>query len=70
MKQFGNSPPPLSKRTPLSTNPPISEQIFHDSPLERGARGNCEDISAFVSHSRNTFSKKFVSSGETENGLS
>ena len=29
MKQFGN--PPLSKRTPhLSTNPPISEQFFHD----------------------------------------
>ena len=22
--------PPLSKRTPLSTNPPISEQFFHD----------------------------------------
>ena len=31
MKQFGN--PPLSKRTPLSTNPPISEQFFHDPPL-------------------------------------
>ena len=32
MKQFGN-PPPLSKRTPLSTNPPISEQFFHDPLL-------------------------------------
>ena len=32
MKQFGNSP--LSKMTPpLSTNPPISEQFFHDPPL-------------------------------------
>ena len=31
MKQFGNLP--LSKRTPLSTNPPISEQFFHDHPL-------------------------------------
>ena len=32
MKQFGN--PPLSKRTlPLSTNPPISDQFFHDPPL-------------------------------------
>ena len=31
MKQFGN--PPLSKKSPLSTNPPISEQYFHDSPL-------------------------------------
>ena len=33
MKQFGN--PPLSKKTPppLSTNPPISEQFFHDPPL-------------------------------------
>ena len=31
MKQFGNFP--LSKRTsPLSTNPSISEQFFHDSP--------------------------------------
>ena len=28
MKQFGN--PPLSKRTPLSTNAPISEQFFHN----------------------------------------
>ena len=32
MKQFGN-PPPLFKRTPLSTNPPIFEQFFHDLPL-------------------------------------
>ena len=24
---------PLSKRTPLSTNPPISEQIFHNPLL-------------------------------------
>ena len=31
MKQFGN--PPLSKRTPLSTNPPISDHFFHDPPL-------------------------------------
>ena len=32
MKQFEN--PPLSKMTtPLSTNPPISEQFFHDPPL-------------------------------------
>ena len=32
MKQFGK--PPLSKRTPpLSTNPPISEIFFRDSPL-------------------------------------
>ena len=29
MKQFGN--PPISKRTPLSTNAPISEQFFHNS---------------------------------------
>ena len=28
IKQFGK--PPLSKRTPLSTNSPISEQFFHD----------------------------------------
>ena len=33
MKQFGNLP--LSKRTPLSTNPPISEQFFHDPPLSK-----------------------------------
>ena len=26
-------PPFLSKRTPLSTKPPISEQFFHDPPL-------------------------------------
>ena len=33
MKQFGN-PSPLSRRThPLPTNPPISEQFFHDPPL-------------------------------------
>ena len=32
MKQFG-APPPLSKRTPFSTNPPISEPFFNDSPL-------------------------------------
>ena len=32
MKQFGN--PPLSKRTPpISTNPSVSEQFFHDPPL-------------------------------------
>ena len=31
MKQFGN--PPLSKKSPLSTNPPISEQYFHDPHL-------------------------------------
>ena len=31
IKQFG--PPPLSKRIPLSTNPPISEQFFHDPSL-------------------------------------
>ena len=30
-KQFGN--PPLSKRIPLSTNPLISEQLFHEPPL-------------------------------------
>ena len=30
MKQFG---PPLSTRIPLSTNPHISEQFFHDPPL-------------------------------------
>ena len=35
MKQFGN--PPLSKRTPppLSTNPPISEQFFHDPLFQK-----------------------------------
>ena len=32
MKQFGN-PPPFSKKTPLSTNPPISEQLFPNPPL-------------------------------------
>ena len=32
IKRFGN-PAPLSKRTPLSTNPPISEQLFHEPPL-------------------------------------
>ena len=26
-------PHPISKRTPLSTNPPISEQFFHDPLL-------------------------------------
>ena len=31
MKQFGN--PPISKRTPLSTNPPISEMFFFMTPL-------------------------------------
>ena len=32
INQFGN--PPSSKRTPpLSTNPPFSEQFFHDPPL-------------------------------------
>ena len=31
MKQFGK--PPLSKRTPLSTNAPIPEQFFHDPHL-------------------------------------
>ena len=32
IKQFGNTP--LSKRTtPLSTNPPISDQFFHDPPF-------------------------------------
>ena len=33
MKQFGNLP--LSKRIPLSTNPPISEQIFYDPSLSK-----------------------------------
>ena len=34
MKQFG-TPPALSKRTPPpSTNHPISEQFFHDTPLK------------------------------------
>ena len=32
IKQFGN-PAPLSKRTPLSTNLPISEQLFLEPPL-------------------------------------
>ena len=31
MKQFGN-PPFLRVPPPLSTNPPISEQYFHDPP--------------------------------------
>ena len=31
MKQYGK--PPLSKSTPLSTNPPISEQVFHEPPF-------------------------------------
>ena len=31
MKQFGT--PTLSNRAPLSTNPTISEQFFHDPPL-------------------------------------
>ena len=31
MKQFGN-PPVLGEPSPLSTNPPISEQFFHDPP--------------------------------------
>ena len=32
MKQFGNPPFLRVPPTPLSTNPPISEQFFHDSP--------------------------------------
>ena len=32
IKQFGK-PLFLRKRPPLSTNPPISEQFFHDPPL-------------------------------------
>ena len=31
MKQYGN--PSLSKSTPLSTNSPISEQLFHKPPF-------------------------------------
>ena len=31
MKQFG--PPPLLREPPLSNNPPISVQVFHDPPL-------------------------------------
>ena len=31
MKQFGN--PLFLRGSPLSTNPPISEQFFHDPPL-------------------------------------
>ena len=59
MKQFGN--PPLSKKThpPLSTNPPISEQFFHDpslpgfqkqepTPLILGVRKLCGDMWGFV----------------------
>ena len=33
MKQYGN--PPVSKRTPLSNNSPISEQFFHDPLLSK-----------------------------------
>ena len=32
MKQFGK-PPFLREPHPLSTNPPISQQYFHDLPL-------------------------------------
>ena len=32
MKEFGNHPF-LREHPPLSTNPPISEQFFHDPPL-------------------------------------
>ena len=31
MKQFGN--PPFLREPSLSTNPTISEQVFHDPPL-------------------------------------
>ena len=31
-KQFGN-PPPFLREPPLSINPPISEQFFHDPPV-------------------------------------
>ena len=37
MKQFGTPPPPpspfLGESPPLSTNPTISEQFFHDPPF-------------------------------------
>ena len=69
MKQFGN--PPFSKRTRLSTNPPFSEQFFHDPLLVQisktrppptlisGWRGNYERVVSIKKKQGVSHSQKF-----------
>ena len=53
IKQFGNTP--LSKRTtPLSTNPPISDQFFHDPPFCPNFKNKNPPPSALISGGEET----------------
>ena len=49
MKQFGN--PLFLRGSPLSTNPPISEQFFHDPPLCPNFKNKnllCQNVVIFI----------------------